>query len=345
GEFDPTTNCLHQLIRVIYKPHELRSLLRNEPYLIVIALMSPSVLLTLFNSGAVEHALNYWIKRDQDVVEVIVLVEQLCRKVTLARTILEQFNEIRQNARDLHELMDRNNKPWISYDRSLELLSVYANSQLTDEGLLKQGFSTLDPRLREAVEKTYATLLQEEWRALSLFQKLHLRYFAFKSQPSFSEYLKPKGRADLKIVYDFSPKYCVHEVGKAFLLPVKAGAKIASRIINGCGAFIRKSAAKGCAYIFKDLFQFVHVVLVLSILLQIFRSAQGIATEHLQLKQAKAEVERQKDFDRLEALYAELCVKSGEQPTTEEFLDFVMEREPRLKDQAYNLIYIPVIHQ
>nr|AWT22215.1 polyprotein [Papaya ringspot virus] len=345
GEFDPTTNCLHQLIRVIYKPHELRNLLRNEPYLIVIALMSPSVLLTLFNSGAIEHALNYWIKRDQDVVEVIVLVEQLCRKVTLARTILEQFNEIRQNARDIHELMDRNNKPWISYDRSLELLSVYANSQLTDEGLLKQGFSTLDPKLREAVEKTYATLLQEEWRALSLFQKLHLRYFAFKSQPSFSEYLKPKGRADLKIVYDFSPKYCVHEVGKALLQPVKAGAEFTSRIINSCGTFIRKSAARGCAYIFKDLFQFVHVVLVLSILLQIFRNVQGIATEHIQLKQAKAEMEKQKDFDRLEALYAALCVKIGEQPTAEEFLDFVMEREPRLRDQAYSLIHIPVIHQ
>ncbi|ACA42550.1 polyprotein [Papaya ringspot virus W] len=349
GEFDPTTSCLHQLIRVIYKPHELRNLLRKEPYLIVIALMSPSVLLTLFNSGAIEHALNYWIKREQDVVEVIVLVEQLCRKVTLARTILDQFNEIRQNARDIHELMDRNNKPWISYDRSLELLSVYANSQLTDEGLLKQGFSTLDPRLREAVEKTYAALLQEEWRALSLFQKLHLRYFAFKSQQSFSEYLKPKGRADLKIVYDFSPKYCVHEVGKAFgkalLQPVKAGAEIASRAISGCGTFIGKSAARGCAYIFKDLFQFVHVVLVLSILLQIFRSAQGIATEHIQLKQAKAEVEKQRDFDRLEALYAELCVKSGEQPTAEEFIDFVMEREPRLKDQAYSLIHIPVIHQ
>nr|QWE50469.1 polyprotein [Papaya ringspot virus] len=345
GEFDPTTSCLHQLIRVIYKPHELRNLLRNEPYLIVIALMSPSVLLTLFNSGAIEHALNYWIKRDQDVVEVIVLVEQLCRKVTLARTIMEQFNEIRQNARDIHELMDRNSKPWISYDRSLELLSVYANSQLTDEGLLKQGFSTLDPRLREAVEKTYAALLQEEWRALSLFQKLHLRYFAFKSQSSFSEYLKPKGRADLKIVYDFSPKYCAHEVGRALLQPIRVGAEITSRLVNGCGTFIRKSAARGCAYIFKDLFQFVHVVLVLSILLQIFRSAQGIAMEHLQLKQAKAEVERQRDFDRLEALYTELCVKSGEQPTADEFLDFVMGREPRLKDQAYSLIHIPVIHQ
>nr|ASV48701.1 polyprotein [Papaya ringspot virus] len=345
GEFDPTTSCLHQLIRVIYKPHELRDLLRNEPYLVVIALMSPSVLLTLFNSGAIEHALSYWIKRDQDVVEVIVLVEQLCRKVTLARTILEQFNEIRQNARDIHELMDRNNKPWISYDRSLELLSVYANSHLTDEGLLKQGFSTLDPRLREAVEKNYAALLQEEWRALSLFQKLHLRYFAFKSQPSFSECLKPRGRADLKIVYDFSPKYCVHEVGKALLQPVKAGVGIASRIINGCGVFIRRSAARGCAYIFKDLFQFVHVVLVLSILLQIFRSVQGIATEHIQLKQAKAEMEKQKNFDRLEALYAELCIKSGDQPTAEEFLDLVTEREPSLKDQAYSLIYIPVVHQ
>nr|QRV11540.1 polyprotein [Papaya ringspot virus] len=345
GEFDPTTSCLHQLIRVIYKPYELRDLLRNEPHLIVIALMSPSVLLTLFNSGAIEHALNYWIKRDQDVVEVIVLVEQLCRKVTLARTIMEQFNEIRQNARDIHELMDQNSKPWISYDRSLELLSVYANSHLTDEGLLKQGFSTLDPRLREAVEKTYAALLQEEWRALSLFQKLHLRYFAFKSQSPFSEYLKPKGRADLKIVYDFSPKYCAHEVGKALLQPIRAGAEITSQIVSGCGTFIRKSAAKGCAYIFKDLFQFVHVVLVLSILLQIFRSVQGIAMEHIQLKQAKAEMERQKDFDQLEALYTELCVKSGEQPTADEFLDFVTEREPRLKNQVCNLIHIPVIHQ
>nr|QBY26598.1 polyprotein [Papaya ringspot virus] len=345
GEFDPTTTCLHQLIRVIYKPHELRNLLRNEPYLIVIALMSPSVLLTLFNSGAIEHALSYWIKRDQDVVEVIVLVEHLCKKVTLARTIMDQFNEIRQNARDIHELMDKNNKPWISYDRALELLQVYSNSQLTDEGLLRQGFSTLDPRLREAVEKTYAILLQEEWNALSLFQKLHLRYFAYKSQQPFSSYLKPRGRADLKIVYDFSLKYCVHEVGKTLMRPVRASAKLMSNAATRCGNLARKGVVNSCAYVFKDLFQFVHVVLVLSILLQIFRSVQGIATEHIQLKQAKAEANKQQEFEQLEHLYAELCVKIGDQPTSEEFVEFVGQRDHKLKERAQLLTCIPAYHQ
>nr|AGY36216.1 polyprotein [Zucchini tigre mosaic virus] len=332
--FDPTMDCLHQLIRRIYKPSELIELLKDEPHLIVISLMSPSVLLTLFNSGAVEHALSYWIKRDQDVVETIVLVEQLSKKVTLARTILEQFNEIRQNARDVKEVMERGSRPWISYDRALAMLEMFANSHLTDEGLIQQGFSTLDPKLRVAVEKTYAALLREEWNALSLRQRLHLRYYAYKARPSFSRYLKPTALADLSIVYDFSPRHCVREVGKALWYPVQMCKKAVTHVACKSGEFARRNVIRGCQYVFKDLLQFVNVVLVLSLLLQIFKTIQGYAHEHRQLQRFNEEKEREQEFRELESLYAKLVLKTGEQPTVEEFVDYVKIKQPSLVEKA-----------
>nr|ATY37425.1 polyprotein [Zucchini tigre mosaic virus] len=332
--FDPTMDCLHQLIRRIYKPNELLELLKDEPHLIVISLMSPSVLLTLFNSGAVEHALSYWIKRDQDVVETIVLVEQLSRKLPIARTILEQFNEIRQNARDVMEVMERGSRPWISYDRALTMLEMFANSHLTDEGLIQQGFSTLDPKLRVAVEKTYAALLQEEWNALSLRQRLYLRYYAYKVRPSFSRYLKPTALADLSIVYDFSPRHCVREVGKALWYPVQICKKAITHVACKSGEFARRNVIRGCQYVFKDLLQFVNVMLVLSLLLQIFKTIQGYAHEHRKLQKFNEEKEREQEFRELESLYAKLVLKTGEQPTVEEFVDYVKIKQPSLVEKA-----------
>nr|URC17558.1 polyprotein [Zucchini yellow fleck virus] len=336
--FDPTKISLNQLIKVIYKPTELYNLLKEEPYLITIALESPSVLLTLFNSGAVEQALTYWIKRDQDVVDMIVLVEHLCQKVTVAETINAQFNEITAHAPELKAVLGRAMKPWITFDRACNMVDVLVNASITDEGLLKQGYAGIGPKVRVSIEKTYAAILQEEWNALSLWQRWRVRYYSYKAQPSYSKYLKPSALADLNIVYDFSLKYCVHEVGRAALVPLKSVKRAGGKVHNYVQDTIKKAVVGSCEYLFSDLIRLVNIVLILNFLTSIVKATHSMVIEHKRLQSEEAKQKKGDQFDRLEHLYQKLSIDINDMPTVQEFYDYVDEKEPELAEPARSLL-------
>nr|URC17550.1 polyprotein [Zucchini yellow fleck virus] len=336
--FDPTQICLTQLIKCIYKPTELYNLLKDEPYMITIALESPSVLLTLFNSGAVERALTYWIKRDQDVTDMIVLIEHLSKKVTVAQTIEAQFNEIRTHAPALKSILGRGTKPWVTFDRACNMVDVFVNAGITDEALLKQGYAGMGSKMRESIEKTYALILQEEWNALSLWQRLQVRYYSYKAQPSYSKYLKPSALADLNIVYDFSLKYCVHEVGKAALGPLRSAKRAGEKIHNAARNTIRGAVVNSCQYLFSDVVKLVNVILVLNFLTGLVKVSHSMIIEHKRLQMEEAKVKKEKEFDKLEHLYQQLSIEMKDMPTVAEFYAYVDERNPELSESARSLL-------
>nr|QDA34134.1 polyprotein [Zucchini shoestring virus] len=344
GDF--TSNFhITKLIKSIYKPEQLSSLLNDEPYIMTLALCSPTLTLTLFNSGSLERALKYWVKRDQDVAEMITLVESIARKVTIAKSLSEQFKAISVNSRPIRAQLERNIKPWVTYDRAVELMTIMENSEMTNECLQKQGFVTIEPQLKAAVEKTYVASLEEQWNELSLLEKWRARLSSFRSLKCTTRYLVPEKSSAFNAIYDFSPKLFVKDVKDVVARPWNAIKGKACSITSKARIGIQNSTLATVRYIFGDMIRFINVLIVLSLLTQIGRSAQSMILEHTQLKEERAKAKQDKEINQLEELYYSLAADLKDSPTSEEFVEHVKEKKPELVQSAKVLVGHTVVHQ
>ncbi len=333
------------LIECAYKPQKLIPLLEEEPYIIIMALESPSVLLTLFNSGALEYMINHWMKRDQDVATMISTVSGLARKISRAEFIQDQIREIRNNARDIQLILDRQSKPWLSYTRAHDYLTVCDSMRDTDTSLDLQGYRSKEFFLCADVERIYARMLAEQWSALTLSEKLRARCFSWASLKPTTEYLIPGGNSGLSVIYNFSPRYCVLEAREVLLKPIRGAMQVVTNLKNKAVALVRKTTVRTINLVFGDMLRLVNVIIVISFLVQIMRDVQKIIIEQQLYKQQQEERNREKDFEQLEALYYKLSGKLGGQPTIEEYLEFVGSKRPDLVEKAHLLTNTLVEHQ
>ncbi|QVN46486.1 polyprotein [Polygonatnum kingianum mottle virus] len=334
------TSNLKLLVRSIYRPKLMKEVLMEEPYLILLSILSPGVLLALFNSGSLERMTVELVRHDKDLMLIASLLSALALKVSLAHTLTEQFNIINANASTLIDTLNTNSQKSHSKDFAMmTLLRIQARND-TEKTLLDIGFTSNQSSVKtqHLIEKNYLQDLEDSWRELTLFGKLSAIKESYRWRKRTPGPLFPQSTADLKGRYDISVqalvgtatwkgKQCVRTIsGKA----ISTGRCITNHVTKSCYSFVNR--------LIPDIFRFINVLIILSLFLQITVSARHLLAEHKKAKMAAAQLEEEKVQREIISIYKNLYRKLEQHPTKEEFIEHMEQTNPKLIPKALECI-------
>nr|AUQ44341.1 polyprotein [Celery mosaic virus] len=322
------------LIKALYRPKLMASILQEEPYLLVLSIISPRVLLALFNSGSLEEATQKWIKRDQDVAQVAAMLSALAGKVSLARTINEQLAIINRHGPTMLESTFRGVKPHFSYAQALKTLTMVEARNGADEILIAHGYQVLPMNLYETMEKIYQKELDDSWCALGWLEKFHAMRYSHRWRKYSLNQSSPTKLEDLGSKYNFSLKS----------LPGKTRKCVQSRVASVCKKWhtikltIQQRVFSRSLRLFvsmlPNVFTFINSLIIVNLLLSIMMCARKMLDDHHRNKARIAEGEFEKKMTTLEDIYNEIFERQGEQPTHKEYLEYVGKVNPELLEFA-----------
>ncbi|QVY19271.1 polyprotein [Clivia yellow stripe virus] len=341
GIVSPQNSCfsvMKLLIKNVYKPNVLKEMLIEDPFIVMLAIISPSVLLALFNSGSLEVAMNLWIERDVAVSVCFATMESLAVEMTRAHLMLEQFEAIKRYSSSMQDNIRRStifseSKPLVQLE--LEVLTQRANTDLNLDAL---GFFKYDNAILELLEKKFVVELEEAWQELSWWEKFHICYVCTKRSKVSTQRLHLKksvdqgGRYDLSLsaYSEYLRKRCVFAQDTVKNAVTHCKQCFTTRCVNVVMYIINKST--------RDILHTINILVVVSITLQISRHLRAMVMEHHRYKEQAAKLKQKEDFRRLMVIYRSLATELGMKPTREELLERVNSIDPSLSIYIFEVV-------
>ncbi|QCC30246.1 polyprotein [Lotus latent virus] len=323
------------IIKGVYKPAVMREILDTDPYLLLMAILSPTVLRALHTSGSLERALEYWISSDQDVVTIITLVKTLAQKVSVARTLTTQMQVVQDYATELTGYVHQTKRVSIAAVVAFRTLQHLSNKRSADGILTQQGFqNTVERETLEALEKKYAWELKQQWNALSLCQKCYytLQYMkqCRRSHESVAS-VRTTERVEAFIAY---PSQCL---GSAIAIARQSKERIQSAFVEGklkIKLFLFDKALTVMRFGIPDVVRLANILIVITILYGVSSRLRRLLQDHLKYRALYMQETDDKDFARLQDIYVECIGTDGTLPTVGEFLKAVNIKAPELNEYA-----------
>ncbi|AOC37868.1 polyprotein [Barbacena virus Y] len=204
------------LIKGIFRPKLMQQILTDEPYLIFLSVLSPGILMALFNNGAFEVAIKTWLTRKQSIAMAASMMAGLASKVSVAETLIKQKQIIESHASGVLATMCDGLHVSQAYMLAQTVLERLCDKAISDEQLTIHGYLSYENDTARLLEKSYLELLEEEWKGLSWRGKLAAIWFARKQKSSIVKTLTPVKSADLKGMYDISPGAYLERVKSRF---------------------------------------------------------------------------------------------------------------------------------
>nr|QWT83729.1 polyprotein [Pepper yellow mosaic virus] len=312
-------HAIKVLIRGIFRPRLMRELLLDEPYIMLMSVVSPGILMAMFNNGAFEIATKLWINEKQSVAMIATALSNLAMKVSVAETLLQQLQIIEHSAGDLLDITCDGFKLNLTYQTSLVLLHRLRDRHDGDRELNQYGFLNYEGDVVRILEKNYLDLLAEEWQGLTWREKLSATWHARKQKRSCVKYLHPLKTADFGGMYNISPS-ALH-----------------ARVVTQCRdflsyrkrrtiEFLNNKCIGVTSFFLRRIFHripnarvLLSSMFIIGALVNVLGSAHLIILENAKHKR---EAERAKTRDKEDAcaeLYANLSRKLGRVPTWEEY--------------------------
>nr|YP_529492.1 P3 protein [Konjac mosaic virus] len=312
-------NAFSLVIKGIYRPEVMLQILEEEPYLLMMTLLSPGVMIALANSGSLERGMQMWIRRDKGFARMFVIIYTLAAKVTTARTLERQLNIIQETAPALFNEIFDGFRTMMSYRMALDLIEVTRNKADSNRTLLEHGYSIFVKSTYEMLEKNYLAELEASWaesRAL-----WHSRT-AFR----FSrESLSPVATADMGGKYYLSFQSCVKQTRKRLSSILKQSvtnvrqrmrSTLMSTLSMGFGLINRHMA---------EIFVTINVLFVVKLFMDIVVQANKLILERQQAGQKIAMLQEEKQLLEIEKLYSDYIKEHKCEPTREEFLKCILD--------------------
>nr|AWJ64368.1 MAG: polyprotein [Ornithogalum mosaic virus] len=299
------------LIRGVYRPRDMREIIEFEPCLLALGMLSPRLLIALFNSGAFDQAASYWMGKDDSVVRMVAILELLTKKVSMARLLVEQKQILESHAQNVFNEVFTGFRTQLSYHIVTESLLVMKARCESDERLGNLGFYLHDSRTLEIFEKNYQNELEASWNDLSWHGKLSAIWQWSKSQLKLKESYTLQDGPDLKGVCAKSLQQYVDCV-KVKCGSVQVGC---CKYISSLYSSIRRKLLRtifSLIYIsLPDLIKVANLLAVLALLMSIIDQAH----KWLRLHQ-KYKVQRQAEFERKMDLIVQHAYMSLQQGDT-----------------------------
>ncbi|QED42822.1 ORF1 [Polianthes potyvirus A] len=338
-------SLMKRLYRGIYRKSEMVALIQEEPCILLLSLISPSVLIALYNSKSLEMGIHHWIHREMNTALTLSILESLGQKVSRSRSLLEQHEVITRDVAQINRVLRESSWKSESYPFVLRKLQYLEDRVASDERLSQAGFACIDVKMYETMEKIYISNLEASWRELSLRGKFSAMWQSTEPFYSSTTKLRQLAHLDERNRCNVSLGSYLESMNKCVKTSTLA---MMDHFANGYQA-IRRKVIKSTIFVFTscipDLIQLVNMLLVVSIMIQIFEFLRGIVREHKRLKWLEESEKRNVKFNKLVEIYDAFAKENKHPPTQEEFIELVKEQRPDLLDCAEDLVQIPVTHE
>ncbi|YP_006393465.2 P3N-PIPO [Sweet potato feathery mottle virus] len=186
---DVQERCIRTIIKGVYKPDVMYTILSEDPYALLLSVMSPRILLALLNSGSLDRSMEAWITEDQEVAVIIGTLQELAKKVSTSRVLEKQLKVIESQAHTL--LFDpafvRSRTP--SFALSQKIIRGLAEGRESNRVLYEQGHSIASyAASHELMEKIWDRLFKGGIRRTALAWKMCTNHAIIKTCMWFTKY-------------------------------------------------------------------------------------------------------------------------------------------------------------
>ncbi|AHU88030.1 polyprotein [Vanilla distortion mosaic virus] len=321
-------DAVRLLIRGIYRPPILKEILTEEPHLIILGLISPSVVIEMHRSGALEEAVKTYVSIDTRTAAIFEFINQMAQQCTRAQALREQHAIIERNAKELIELLNSSEGRHISTQMAMAFLICIDHRRDCDKNLVELGFTSIRSRSIELLEKNYKQELEASWRELSWLEKFYAIRQSY-ARPVFTvESSKQSTRVDFTPPsMELSKRYFIHCREALHRAAHTACAKVKGTL-DRQRKRIRDKCFSVVNYLLADLIRLVNILAVISIMLTIFQVLYEYTLMHRREKARLAELEFNANTKQLNKLYKLWMLEHEEPPTEEEFKEYITKHNP-----------------
>nr|AGF29567.1 polyprotein [Pennisetum mosaic virus] len=336
---------LSLLAKNMFKPEVMRKLMEEEPFLITMAVASPTVLIAMYNNNYIEEAMTMWITRNQGIASIFATLEALAKETSKAELLIQQMNILEKASSQLRFAVSG-----ISHiDPMKKLLWSQLEAMTTraemNQELREEGYALYDNRLYSLVEKIYIDQLNHAWAELSFYGKLREIWRVYKHKKYYKPSLTLKESVGLDGVYNISVTHLVsNSVQKARTRVNSITTKLRRSACDKWEA-ARLKAIRTAYWLVPDIFRLIHILLVLSVLTSIANTILVILQDYKRLQKQVRMEEYEKELNEVRQIHAKLdSIHSGGM-TKEEFIEYIRDNHERLLEAAIDLTGTGVIHE
>nr|QED45068.1 polyprotein [Leek yellow stripe virus] len=332
-KLDMTTRTLYMLITSIYKPERFRQIIEQEPFTLVLSVLSPAVMRAMLNNDSFERSISFWIHRDRSITQIMALLQTLAKRIPVSNSLQDQIQFLEGNVEALHRLLEKTNHVMHSKVLASNVISTLYSKSLTDKSLLEEGFLNTIDLSREVYEKNYQECLQVQWREQPLSRRLSSTIATVKY------YLRSCGQTKL-VAPDLGGKahaYTTRSLGAI----ARTGNVVKGSALRCCSTWYYRIVRHVFFYslhsvkrLCPDLLTYCSILGVFYYMVTLFIKVKGYLDIHRSLKEFKAVNEYNKRVKHLDYLYGKLCVKLNGLPSEHEFLEYISRKQPSLEQIA-----------
>ncbi|CAJ57715.1 polyprotein [Narcissus degeneration virus] len=338
-EFAEQIVCFKELMGAIFNKEKFRDLLIKNPCYIIFSLMSPTVLARMFRIGSFDFAIDTVMEGNPNLLDMIIELKCLAQNMRVYDTVLLQAHAIAMSCPNLlAHVLSRKHSPRVT-QVAHALLSTMAYAGESNKRLYENGFSTnIDISSCIKKEELLVRIWDESFRELCLLEvwRVHCALSGYCVRAVVG-----KSQRVARCLRSGSVEFLKGRSGSARSLIGKTTQAGGELITSSYKSVINKAMV--CVYnrmysIFADIFKVLNLLVLLSILLQVYHICVQICRERVKCMD---ELQHRKNADNcvtLTMLHSDLTRKKGELPTEEEFLTHVEEKEPNLRYYAEYLL-------
>nr|BDB30826.1 polyprotein [Scallion mosaic virus] len=323
---------LKLLIKGIYNPRALEKALLWNRYLPLYAMLSPGILVAFYNSGSLEYLMDQFLRKDNDFVVTLVVLNSLARKVSCARSVASQISIIEKGAPGMIEAMQGiKQRHALPYDTAMKMLVTLASRSESNTELDAAGYSLLRMISVEVMEKNYLQILHDGWCELTPCGKLSAMWRSSKFSMRTRKELVVEDTTDLGGRYS--------ESITSYLASARKGVKQATLrtrtkllgAMNSVRTQIVRATCSTINYFVPDIVKFINVLVVIGLILTIARETQSMIANFAQMSKSKQKLQDEHEMWQLNFHFNLLEKQDGKAPTFEEFDKHLKSVAPHLR--------------
>ncbi|QED42783.1 polyprotein [Soybean virus A] len=337
GDVQQRMRCETALLTSIFKPKRMVQILENDPYTLIMGLVSPALLIHMYRMKHLEKGVEMWIHKEQSVAKIFIIMEQLTKKVATTDILIEQLEMVSGTSEHLLNTLNECPKASHSYKPAHDLLSMYLERRASNAQLWGNGFLEMNDKLYVAYEKIYVARLRQEWCALSWLEKSSATWRLKRFSPCTEASLT-------KRAVEGNSEYSRNFVSACFINAQSHLRGVRNTCLAKCdsmwSATIRRIVNFTLTTLYKcysDILYLVNVCLIFSLMIQMASVLQGMICTVRKDRATIQMIKREDDEKSVLHLY-DMCEKiEGKQPSLKFFFEYVGKIRPDLLTVAKNM--------
>nr|AOE43465.1 polyprotein [Sugarcane mosaic virus] len=336
---------LKSLTKNMFKPERIKQIIEEEPFLLMMAVASPTVLISLYNNCYIEQAMTYWIVKNQGIAAIFAQLEALAKKTSQAELLVLQMqilekasNQLRLAVTGLNHVDPAKRLLWS------HLEAMTTRSEMNKE-LIAEGYALYDERLYTLMEKSYVDQLNQSWAELSYYGKFSAIWRVYKVKKYYKPFLTVRKSVDLGAVYNISATHLISDLvqksrDQASYTLTKLRHSFCDNLERA-----RVKTIKTIYWFIPDVLRPMHIFIVLSLLTTIANTIIVTMNDYKKLKKQQREDEYESEINEVRKIHASLMKERNDNLTCEQFIEYIRRTHPRLEEATLDLTHTGVIHE